>query len=46
MRKPLALSNWKMAMTVADSLTFVQELEAHAGDLLDEFVQIVARSRA
>ena len=34
-RKPLALSNWKMAMTVAESLTFVQQFEALAGDLLN-----------
>ncbi len=35
-RKPLALSNWKMAMTVAESLAFVRDFEALAGDLLDE----------
>jgi triosephosphate isomerase len=35
-RKPLALSNWKMAMTVAESLAFVRDFEAIAGDLLDE----------
>lgn len=34
-RRPLALSNWKMAMTVAESLKFVQEFETLAGDLLD-----------
>lgn len=34
-RKPLALSNWKMAMTVADSRAFVRDFEAMAGDLLD-----------
>lgn len=34
-RKPLALSNWKMAMTVAESLAFVRDFEAIAGDLLD-----------
>ncbi len=34
--KPLALSNWKMAMTVAESLAFVRDFEAIAGDLLDE----------
>lgn len=33
MRKPLALSNWKMAMTIAESLTFVREFRAMAGDL-------------
>jgi triosephosphate isomerase len=31
-RKPLALSNWKMAMTVAESLAFVRDFEALAGD--------------
>jgi triosephosphate isomerase len=36
MRRPLALSNWKMAMTVAESLAFVQKLEARAVDLLDD----------
>jgi triosephosphate isomerase len=35
-RKPLALSNWKMAMTVAESRAFVRGFEAIAGDLLDE----------
>jgi triosephosphate isomerase len=34
MRKPLALSNWKMAMTVAESQAFVHDFEAIAGDLL------------
>jgi triosephosphate isomerase len=34
-RKPLALSNWKMAMTVAESLAFVHDFEAIMGDLLD-----------
>jgi triosephosphate isomerase len=34
-RKPLALSNWKMAMTVAESLAFVREFQALAGDTLD-----------
>ena len=34
-RKPLALANWKMAMTVAESLAFVREFEALAGELLD-----------
>jgi triosephosphate isomerase len=35
MRKPLALSNWKMAMTVSESLAFVRDFEAIAEDLLD-----------
>ena len=34
-RKPLALSNWKMAMTIAESLALVRDFEAIAGDLLD-----------
>jgi len=33
MRKPLALSNWKMAMTVAQSWNFVREFLAAAGPL-------------
>ncbi len=33
MRKPLALSNWKMAMTVAQSRAFVREFLAAAGSL-------------
>ena len=35
-RKPLALANWKMAMTIAESLVFVRDFEALAGDLLNE----------
>ena len=35
-RTPLALANWKMAMTIADSLAFVQDFQALAGDSLDE----------
>jgi len=34
-RKPLALSNWKMAMTIAESLAFVRDFEAIAEDLLE-----------
>jgi triosephosphate isomerase len=34
-RKPLAVSNWKMAMTIAESLAFVRDFEAITGDLLD-----------
>jgi triosephosphate isomerase len=34
-RKPLALANWKMAMTVPESLAFVEGLQASAGDCLD-----------
>lgn len=32
-RKPMALSNWKMAMTIAESLVFLQEFVGLAGDL-------------
>lgn len=32
-RRPLALSNWKMAMTIAESLAFVQDFQRLAGDL-------------
>ncbi len=34
-RKPLALANWKMAMTVAESLAFVHGFSALAGDCLN-----------
>lgn len=33
-RKPLALSNWKMSMAITESLAFVEEFQALAGDLL------------
>jgi triosephosphate isomerase len=39
-RKPLALSNWKMAMTVSESLAFVRDFEAIAGDLLNRKVHL------
>jgi triosephosphate isomerase len=32
-RKPLALANWKMAMTIPESLVFVREFRAVVGDL-------------
>nr|HID14595.1 triosephosphate isomerase [Anaerolineae bacterium] len=32
-RKPLAVANWKMAMTIAESLAFVHEFRAAVGDL-------------
>jgi len=35
-RKPLAQANWKMAMTVAESLAFTRQLTALAGDLLTQ----------
>ncbi|MFL7792821.1 MAG: triose-phosphate isomerase [Anaerolineae bacterium] len=35
-RKPLALANWKMAMTIPESLAFVHEFRAAVGDLAKE----------
>ena len=40
-RKPMALANWKMSMTVAESLSFVRGLRTLAGDLLDEVDVII-----
>jgi triosephosphate isomerase len=40
-RKPLALANWKMEMTVAGSLAFVQDLRSAIGDLAQEVDIIV-----
>ena len=34
-RKPFALSNWKMAMTLAESRAFVRDFRAAVGDLVD-----------
>lgn len=34
-RKPLALANWKMAMTVDESLAFVRNFQTRVGDVLD-----------
>jgi triosephosphate isomerase len=34
-RKPLALTNWKMAMTIAECLAFFETFEALAGDLTE-----------
>ena len=39
-RKPLALANWKMAMTIAQSLAFVHDFQQLAGELLD-LVEVV-----
>jgi len=36
MRKPMAISNWKMAMMVTESVAFVRDLDELAGDLLDK----------
>lgn len=40
-RKPVALSNWKMAMSIQESLAFVRELEALTGDLLESVEVII-----
>lgn len=32
-RKPFALANWKMAMTVSEDVAFVREFRATIGDL-------------
>ncbi len=40
MRKPFALSNWKMAMTIGEAQSYVGELLATAGDLLER-VEVV-----
>jgi len=34
-RTPLAIANWKMAMTIAESLAFLRDFIPLAGDLLD-----------
>ena len=33
MRKPMAVSNWKMEMTIARSLAFVRDFQLAIGDL-------------
>lgn len=40
LRQPVALSNWKMAMTISQSLDFVREFQAAAGPLL-EAVEVI-----
>lgn len=40
-RRPLALSNWKMAMTVAESLAFVRAFDALAGELLNRIDVVI-----
>jgi triosephosphate isomerase len=39
-RKPVALTNWKMEMTITESLAFLQRFQAQAGDLLSQ-VQVI-----
>jgi triosephosphate isomerase len=41
MRKPFALSNWKMTMTIADSLAFVRQAERLGADLFQRVDVIV-----
>ncbi len=33
-RKPLAIANWKMAMTIEESLSFLEQIEEHVAGLL------------
>ena len=40
-RKPIALANWKMSMTVAEGLAFAHRFEQVAGDLLDRIDVVV-----
>jgi len=40
-RTSMALANWKMSMTVAESLAFVRDLRALVGDLLDQVEVVV-----
>ena len=40
-RRPLALSNWKMAMTVAESRAFVRDFGTMADDLLDKLDVVI-----
>ena len=40
-RRPIALSNWKMAMTVAEGLAFARELPPLAGELLDDIDVVI-----
>lgn len=40
-RKPLAIANWKMAMTVAEGLTFVRDFQGMAGGLLDTIEVVI-----
>jgi triosephosphate isomerase len=39
-RKPVALTNWKMEMTITESLAFLRRFQARAGDLYSQ-VQII-----
>ena len=39
-RRPVALTNWKMEMTIAESLAFLRRFQAEAGDLLSQ-IQVI-----
>jgi triosephosphate isomerase len=39
-RKPIALTNWKMEMTIAESPAFLRDFQALDGDLLSQ-IQVV-----
>jgi triosephosphate isomerase len=39
-RKPVALANWKMEMTIAESLAYLHRFQTQAGDLLSQ-VQVI-----
>jgi triosephosphate isomerase len=41
-RKPLAQANWKMAMTIAESQTFVCQLASLTGDLLERVDVVIS----
>jgi triosephosphate isomerase len=41
-RKPLAQANWKMAMTIAESQSFVRQLASLAGDLLGQVDVVIS----
>lgn len=41
-RKPFAIANWKMTMTVIESVTFRRELPRLAGDLLNHLEVVIA----
>lgn len=43
-RKPMALANWKMSMTVAESLAFVRDFQPLAGSLLQRVDVVICPS--
>lgn len=40
-RKPLALANWKMAMTITEGQAFVRDIQQHAATLLDSIELVI-----